>query len=75
VNGRPKRAHEDCGDEIAGYGGRGFTLNKRISIGVIKAPPPAPVNPTRNPTTALPSTMYGSIFTKALQRFFSGRKV
>jgi hypothetical protein len=41
----------------------GLTLNKRISIGVINAPPPAPVSPTRNPTTALPSTIYGSIVT------------
>ena len=38
----------------------GVTPNRRISIGVISAPPPAPVSPTRNPTTALPSTMYGS---------------
>ena len=38
----------------------GVTPNSRISIGVISAPPPAPVRPTRNPTTALPSTMYGS---------------
>ena len=35
----------------------GSTLNKRISIGVINAPPPAPVSPTRKPTTALPKTM------------------
>ena len=35
----------------------GVTPNNRISIGVISAPPPAPVIPTRNPTTALPSTM------------------
>ena len=32
----------------------GFTLNNRISIGVMSAPPPAPVNPTRSPMTALP---------------------
>ena len=43
----------------------GLTLNSRISIGVISAPPPAPVRPTRNPTTALPKTMYGLIFTGA----------
>jgi len=35
----------------------GLTPNSRISIGVISAPPPAPVIPTRKPTTALPSTM------------------
>ena len=34
----------------------GFTENSRISIGVIRAPPPAPVSPTRSPTTALPRT-------------------
>jgi hypothetical protein len=34
----------------------GFTENSRISIGVISAPPPAPVSPTSNPTTALPRT-------------------
>ena len=34
----------------------GLTLNSRISIGVISAPPPAPVSPTSSPTTALPST-------------------
>src|SRR5208282_3744981 len=43
----------------------GLTLNNRISIGVINAPPPAPVSPTRKPTTALPRTMYGLIFTDA----------
>ncbi len=37
----------------------GLMPNSRISMGVISAPPPAPVNPTRKPTTALPSTMYG----------------
>ena len=35
----------------------GLTPKKRISIGVISAPPPAPVIPTRKPTTALPRTM------------------
>jgi hypothetical protein len=35
----------------------GFTPKIRISIGVISAPPPAPVSPTRKPTTALPRTM------------------
>ena len=39
----------------------GFTLNRRMSMGVISAPPPAPVRPTRKPTTALPRTMYGSM--------------
>ena len=34
----------------------GFTLKSRISIGVISAPPPAPVSPTSSPTMALPST-------------------
>ena len=43
----------------------GLTPNSRISIGVIRAPPPAPVSPTRKPTTALPKTMYGLIFTGA----------
>src|SRR5580700_9358830 len=38
----------------------GVTLNSRISIGVISAPPPAPVIPTRKPMMALPRTMYGS---------------
>jgi hypothetical protein len=35
----------------------GCTPNSRISMGVISAPPPAPVSPTSSPTTALPSTM------------------
>ena len=35
----------------------GWIPNRRISIGVIRAPPPAPVMPTSRPTTALPSTM------------------
>ncbi len=35
----------------------GLTLKKRMSIGVMSAPPPAPVIPTRKPTTALPRTM------------------
>jgi len=35
----------------------GCTPNSRISIGVMSAPPPAPVSPTSSPTTALPSTM------------------
>jgi len=43
----------------------GLTLNKRMSMGVINAPPPAPVKPTRNPTTALPRMMYGLMFTVA----------
>ena len=34
----------------------GLTLKSRISIGVISAPPPAPVSPTSSPTMALPST-------------------
>ena len=34
----------------------GFTENSRISIGVIRAPPPALVRPTSRPTTALPMT-------------------
>ena len=34
----------------------GLTENSRISIGVIRAPPPAPVSPTSSPTTALPRT-------------------
>jgi hypothetical protein len=37
----------------------GVTPNSRISIGVISAPPPAPVMPTRKPMIALPRTMYG----------------
>ena len=41
----------------------GLIPKSRISIGVISAPPPAPVSPTRKPTTALPSTMYGSMCT------------
>ena len=43
----------------------GFTPNTRISIGVMSAPPPAPVMPTRNPTIALPRMMYGSTCTIA----------
>src|SRR5437763_17171858 len=39
----------------------GLTPNSRISIGVISAPPPAPVMPTRKPMMALPRTMYGSM--------------
>jgi hypothetical protein len=42
----------------------GLIPKSRMSIGVIRAPPPAPVRPTRNPTTALPSTMYGSMCTE-----------
>ncbi len=34
----------------------GLIPNSRISIGVISAPPPAPVSPTSKPTTALPMT-------------------
>jgi hypothetical protein len=37
-----------------------LTLNGRIKIGVISAPPPAPVMPTRKPTTALPEDYAGS---------------
>ena len=36
----------------------GLTENSKMSIGVISAPPPAPVSPTSNPTTALPRTTY-----------------
>ena len=39
----------------------GLTPKIKINMGVIRAPPPAPVSPTRKPTTALPRTMYGSI--------------
>ncbi len=35
----------------------GLTEKRRISIGVIRAPPPAPVTPTSKPITALPKTM------------------
>ena len=35
----------------------GLTPKSRISIGVISAPPPAPVMPTSRPTMALPRTM------------------
>ena len=41
----------------------GLTPNSRMSMGVINAPPPAPVIPTKKPTTALPRTMKGSICT------------
>jgi hypothetical protein len=41
----------------------GLTPKSRISIGVISAPPPAPVRPTSRPTTALPMMMYGSTCT------------
>jgi hypothetical protein len=40
----------------------GFTANRRISIGVMSEPPPAPVTPTGKPTMALPRTMYGFTF-------------
>ena len=43
----------------------GVTPNSRISIGVISAPPPAPVMPTSSPMIALPRTMYGSMCTRA----------
>ena len=33
----------------------------KTSIGVMSAPPPNPVMPTRKPTTALPMTRYMSI--------------
>src|SRR5439155_4502987 len=39
----------------------GVTPNSRISIGVISAPPPAPVIPTSSPMIAAPRTMYGSM--------------
>jgi hypothetical protein len=35
----------------------GFTPNSRMSMGVISAPPPAPVIPTIRPTRALPTTI------------------
>ena len=35
----------------------GVMPKTRISIGVISAPPPAPVRPTSRPTTALPRIM------------------
>ena len=35
----------------------GLTPKSRISIGVISAPPPAPVMPTSRPMIALPRTM------------------
>ncbi|HVB06766.1 MAG TPA: hypothetical protein VNF07_11035 [Acidimicrobiales bacterium] len=35
----------------------GVTPKRRMSIGVMSAPPPAPVIPTRKPMTALPRTM------------------
>ena len=41
-------------DEIAVDG---LTPKSRISIGVISAPPPAPVIPTSRPMIALPRTM------------------
>src|SRR5689334_18824127 len=41
----------------------GLTPKSRISIGVMSAPPPAPVMPTRSPTIALPRTMKGSMCT------------
>ncbi len=34
----------------------GVTPKSSTSIGVINAPPPIPVRPTRRPTTALPRT-------------------
>jgi hypothetical protein len=37
----------------------GLMPNSKISIGVINAPPPAPVSPTSSPTTALPRTIKG----------------
>ena len=40
-------------DEIAADG---LMPNSRINMGVISAPPPAPVMPTSNPTIALPRT-------------------
>ncbi len=38
----------------------GVTLKSKMSIGVMSAPPPAPVSPTSKPTTALPRIMYRS---------------
>jgi hypothetical protein len=35
----------------------GLTLKSRMSIGVMSAPPPAPVIPTSSPMIALPRTM------------------
>jgi hypothetical protein len=39
----------------------GLMPNTMMSIGVISAPPPAPVMPTSSPTMALPIAMYGLI--------------
>jgi hypothetical protein len=47
----------------------GVTPKRRTSIGVISAPPPMPVNPTRSPTTALPMTRKMSICTTRLQYY------
>jgi hypothetical protein len=35
----------------------GLTPKSKINMGVISAPPPAPVMPTSSPTMALPRTM------------------
>src|SRR5438270_12313997 len=52
-----------------------LTPNNRISIGVISAPPPAPVIPTSRPTIPLPSTMYGSMCTLSTDLVERGRVV
>src|SRR5205823_5114264 len=43
--------------------------NRRISIGVISAPPPAPVIPTSSPMIAAPRTMYGSMCMRSAGRY------
>src|SRR5579875_1093143 len=54
-------------EEIAVASG---TPNKIVNIGVIKAPPPAPVRPTRKPTPAAARIMYPSKRPDSLQQIF-----
>ena len=46
VHGGPHGPHHHRRHQVAGDGRRRLTPNSRISIGVISAPPPAPVMPT-----------------------------
>ena len=60
VHGRPNGRITTAATRSLEIAADGVTPNSRISIGVISAPPPAPVKPTRNPMMAAPRTMYGS---------------
>ena len=61
AHGRIERSHEDGSCQVAEDSRRWVDIGQRVTIGIINVPPTAPVTPTREPTSALPSTMYGSM--------------